>query len=235
MKKKLPIVVLIAILAVACVGTVVTYANIQHSEFLLAGETAADTADGDVYATVNGRPVYQGQVERAMQTEELMYESSLQLIEIGGYLTEEEMAEYEAAYPPPTQEEVEQRLLREALLTGLAEERGLSVTEEEAREYADNINETLEAMEAEGDASAQYMLDSLETYAAGMGMTYEEYTEEILVPTWRDALLRDKLYDQVIAEAAQSPSAQSVDADAQEEIWEAFVAQAMAEAEIVYP
>ena len=66
-------------------------------------------------------------------------------------------------------------------------------------------------------------------------MTYEEYTEEILVPTWRDALLRDKLYDQVIAEAAQSPSAQSVDADAQEEIWEAFVAQAMAEAEIVYP
>ena len=129
---------------------------------------------------------------------------------------------------PPTQEEVEQRLLREALLTGLAEERGLSVTEEEAREYADNINETLEAMKAEGDASAQYMLDSLEAYAAGMDMTYEEYTEEILVPTWRDALLREKLYDRVIAEAAQS-------ADAQEDIWEAFVAQAMAEAEIVYP
>ena len=102
------------------------------------------------------------------------------------------------------------------------------MTEEEAREYADNINETLEAMEAEGDASAQYMLDSLEAYAAGMDMTYEEYTEEILVPTWRDALLREKLYDRVIAEAAQS-------ADAQEDIWEAFVAQAMAEAEIVYP
>ena len=61
-----------------------------------------------------------------------------------------------------------------------------------------------------------------------MDMTYEEYTEEILVPTWRDALLREKLYDRVIAEAAQS-------ADAQEDIWEAFVAQAMAEAEIVYP
>ena len=192
----------IGVFAVVCLGAVAVI--LPNRTFQQAGETAAGTADGDVYATVNGRPVYQG------------------------YLTEEEMAEYEAAYPPPTQEEVEQRLLREALLTGLAEERGLSVTEEEAREYADNINETLEAMKAEGDASAQYMLDSLEAYAAGMDMTYEEYTEEILVPTWRDALLREKLYDRVIAEAAQS-------ADAQEDIWEAFVAQAMAEAEIVYP
>ena len=43
---------------------------------------------------------------------------------------------------------------------------------------------------------------------------------------FRDAQkkLREKLYDRVIAEAAQS-------ADAQEDIWEAFVAQAMAEAE----
>lgn len=226
MKRRGWIALAIGVFAVVCLGAVAVI--LPNRTFQQAGETAADTADGDVYATVNGRPVYQGQVERAMQTEALRYESSLQLIEIGGYLTEEEMAEYEAAYPPPTQEEVEQRLLREALLTGLAEERGLSVTEEEAREYADNINETLEAMEAEGDASAQYMLDSLEAYAAGMDMTYEEYTEEILVPTWRDALLRDKLYDQVIAEAAQS-------ADAQEDIWEAFVAQAMAEAEIVYP
>lgn len=231
MKRRRWIALAIGVFAVVCMGAVA--AIVPNRAFQQAGERAADTADGGVYALVNGRPVYQGQVERAMQTEALMYESSLQLIEIGGYLTEEEMAEYEAAYPPPTQEEVEQRLLRETLLTGLAEERGLSVTEEEAREYADNINETLEAMEAEGDASAQYMLDSLEAYAAGMGMTYEEYTEEILVPTWRDALLRDKLYDQVIAEAAQSPSTQS--ADAQEDIWEAFVAQAMAEAEIVYP
>lgn len=226
MKRRGWIALAIGVFAVVCLGAVAVI--LPNRTFQQAGETAAGTADGDVYATVNGRPVYQGQVERAMQTEQLMYESSLQLIEIGGYLTEEEMAEYEAAYPPPTQEEVEQRLLREALLTGLAEERGLSVTEEEAREYADNINETLEAMEAEGDASAQYMLDSLEAYAAGMDMTYEEYTEEILVPTWRDALLREKLYDQVIAEAAQS-------ANAQEDIWEAFVAQAMAEAEIVYP
>lgn len=233
MKRRGWIALAIGVFAVVCLGAVAVI--LPNRTFQQAGETAADTADGDVYATVNGRPVYQGQVERAMQTEELMYESSLQLIEIGGYLTEEEMAEYEAAYPPPTQEEVEQRLLREALLTGLAEERGLSVTEEEAREYADNINDTLEEMAEAGDAAAQYMLDSLETYAAGMGMTYAEYTEEILVPTWRDALLRDKLYDQVIAEAAQSPSTQSADADAQEEIWEAFVAQAMAEAEIVYP
>lgn len=226
MKRKGWIALAVGVFAVVCLGAVA--ATLPNRAFQQAGETAASTADGGVYATVNGRPVYQGQVERAMQTEALRYESSLQLIEIGGYLTEEEMAEYEAAYPPPTQEEVEQRLLREALLTGLAEERRLSVTEEEAWEYAGNINETLEAMEAEGDASAQYMLDSLEAYAAGMDMTYEEYTEEILVPTWRDALLRDKLYDQVMAEAAQS-------ADAQEDIWEAFVAQAMAEAEIVYP
>ena len=222
MKKKLCIVAIVGIVALACAGAAAAYATMPHGEFLRAGETAADTADGDVYATVNGRPVYEGQVERAMQTEALMYESSLQLIEIGGYLTEEEMAEYEAAYPPPTQEEVEQRLLREALLTGLAEERGLSVTEEEAREYADNINDTLEEMAEAGDAAAQYMLDSLEAYAAGMGMTYAEYTEEILVPTWRDALLRSALCEQV--EAEEGPDA-----------WEAFVQDALENAEIVYP
>ncbi len=233
MKKKLSFMLFVGILAIFCIGAVATYANIQDQEFLQAGETAASTEEGNVYVTVNSKPIYQGEIDRAMQTEQLLYEASVELIEAGGYLTEEEMAEYEAAYPPPTQEEVEQRLLREALLTGLAEERGLSVTEEEAREYADNINETLEAMAAEGDASAQYMLDSMEAYAAGMGMTYEEYTEEIVVPTWREELLREKLYDQVMAEAAQSPSAQS--AEAQEDIWEAFVAQAMAEAEIVYP
>ena len=222
MKKKLCIVAIVGIVALACAGAAAAYANMPHGEFLRAGETAADTADGDVYALVNGRPVYEGQVERAMQTEALMYESSLQLIEIGGYLTEEEMAEYEAAYPPSTQEEVEQRLLREALLTGLAEERGLSVTEEEAREYADNINDTLEEMAGAGDAAAQYMLDSLEAYAAGMGMTYAEYTEEILVPTWRDALLRSALCEQV--EAEEGPDA-----------WEAFVQDALENAEIVYP
>ena len=89
MKKKLSFMLFVGILAIFCIGAVATYANIQDQEFLQAGETAASTEEGNVYVTVNSKPIYQGEIDRAMQTEQLLYEASVELIEAGGYLTEE--------------------------------------------------------------------------------------------------------------------------------------------------
>lgn len=226
MKRKLSLMIAVGVTVVVCLGATVTHAMIRQRAFRLAGERAAQTQEGGVYVLVNGIGISQGKIDRAMETEQLTHEQSIQMIQEMDDLTEEQKQEAIASSAPPTREEVEQRLVREAVLLSLAQQRGIVVTEEEARAYVNQIHTVIESQADAGEKTAVHVLSGMEDYAAGMGITYEEYKEEIVVPIWREELMRRKLEEEVLAEVKASDHADA---------WEAFVEQAIAEAEIIYP
>jgi hypothetical protein len=207
-------------------GVTAIYAGLQNETFFQAGRSAAVKQDEGIAFIVNGTPISKDKLERSLQTKQLMYEESVRLIQEADFLTEAEKQEQIAGIEPPDRDDAEQHLIREAVLLSIAQERGIVVTDEEVRAQVDGIDATIGGMAASGDQSAQYVRDSLTAYASGLGMTYAEYTEEMIIPATREQLMRTKLREQVIAEAAQNPD---------EDPWEAFVEEALSNAEIVYP
>ena len=133
-------------------------------------------------------------------------------------LNYEEKQEQIALMEPPTREAAEQELIRMEVLNARAREAGITVTREEARARLDETNAIAEELAAQGEKSAVWMRDFLTKYAEEQGLTYEEYEEQQAVPALQEQMARGILSEQVGALH-----------------WEAYVEEALAEADIIYP
>ena len=157
-------------------------------------------------------------VDHTLALDEAAYEFSLRWIEDADFLTEAEKQEQTALMEPPTREAAEQELIRMEVLNARVREAGITVTREEARARLDETNAIAEALAAQGEKSAVWTRNFLTKYAEEQGLTYEEYEEQQAVPALQEQMARGILSEQVGALH-----------------WEAYVEEALAEADIVYP
>lgn len=171
-----------------------------------------------IFAIVEGVEIPVSRVDHTLALDEAAYEFSLRWIEDADFLTEEEKQEQIALMEPPTREAAEQELIRMEVLNARAREAGITVTQEEARARLDETNAIAEELAAQGEKSAVWTRDFLTKYAEEQGLTYEEYEEQQAVPALQEQMARGILSEQIGALH-----------------WEAYVEEALAEADIIYP
>ena len=96
-------------------------------------------------------------------------------------------------YPDITDKEIMDKFVRERVIQQEAERRGITATDEEAYELMDITYAKL----------IDELVAAIEEFADSLGLTMDEY-KQLSIDTYKEAVMGNKLHDELIAEAADS-------------------------------
>lgn len=170
----------------------------SEAERLLADVYLQNKENPAVVAYVNGEPIYQRDFLVAKKRAEITSANAISQISITEN-TEEDKTRLREQFAMPDDNSIVQDLIQGAVIRQEAERRHLTVSDEEACEYGENVYRQMQQAAA-NDPQNQPDLDLINAYMSTLGLSPEEYFKTIAIEGYKSYLLKDRLYESVYAE-----------------------------------
>ena len=223
MKKRTILIAVIAAALVAGGTATALVADTPMRRFVESYFSSGDGAQGTaaVAAKVNGKPILQKNVDAELT----MYDMLTAYVDVNGGSTS---LPEEWQNKRPTQAEVPEKLIRNAVIEQEAERLKLTVPQEEARKVAAQQYQVLKdaaSREDEANRDARGYYQSLVDYCEARHLTEEQYIDES-ANAYRALMLRGKVKEAFLT---------GYQGDDPDGAWDAHLSSLIAQADIEYP
>lgn len=165
---------------------------------LLADVYLQNKENPAVVAYVNGEPIYQRDFLVAKKRAEISSTNAMSQISAMDQ-SEEEKTRLREQFAMPDDDSIVQDLIQGEVIRQEAERRHLTVSDEEACAYGENVYKQMQQAAAD-DPQNQPDLDLINAYMSALGLSPEEYFKTVAVEGYKSYLLKNKLYESVYAE-----------------------------------
>ncbi|MCE5196254.1 MAG: hypothetical protein LLG09_03895 [Negativicutes bacterium] len=211
--KKRTLIIATTVMLVLASAFVFLNANENTEYDWIAAETAMVRSDlltnQKTIATVNGVGLPERELSRAVFNIEVLYKVELQkyrkLLAAGQITQADYQQKADALTRQKNETDVKEKLLAEMIEDEIfyqaAVERGFSASEADAKAYYENVSSKLPAEQVE----------ILSQYAKGLGLTFEEYAQEYILPRYQVKLTIGKLFSGLLEELKAKYPKEAVD------------------------